>query len=206
MRYGGRNLVTPGAHEGAGYQRWANENVEVFESGKCSLNAALMNTGKHFTLYKRVRQVNAADAGISGPLGRLIKRRQGLKSTLMASLRPSFRTLHGSLNLRTHSRIHLRGNQFRHFTASPGRQNIWLARTVQAGKYTGYLALSSVVGVTLLIAGLFGHDALTYTDKHVDRVPVGPLALHPNTGGPKNLPVLSSYINDDGTFYEFAHS
>jgi NADH dehydrogenase len=55
----------------------------------------------------------------------------------------------------------------------------------------------------MLVAGLFAHDALTYTDKHVDRVPVAPLALHPDTGGPKDLPVVSSYINDEGMYGRF---
>lgn len=32
--------------------------------------------------------------------------------------------------------------------------------------------------------------------KHIDGVPVAPLALHPTTGGPKNLPVAKSYLSD----------
>ncbi|KAF8723433.1 hypothetical protein AX14_009277 [Amanita brunnescens Koide BX004] len=32
---------------------------------------------------------------------------------------------------------------------------------------------------------------------HVDRVPVSPLALHPETGGPKNLPVVRVQVDDE---------
>ena len=37
----------------------------------------------------------------------------------------------------------------------------------------------------------------TYTDKHVDRVPVNPLALNPQRGGPKNLPVARVLVDDE---------
>jgi len=43
---------------------------------------------------------------------------------------------------------------------------------------------------------IFVHDAFTYSEKHVDRVPVEPLALHPELGGPKNLPVAKVYLSD----------
>lgn len=69
------------------------------------------------------------------------------------------------------------------------------ARTV--ARYTGYLALSSVFGVFVVGAGIFVHDAFTYTEKHVDRVPVSPLALHPERGGPKNLPVVRVQVDDE---------
>lgn len=36
-----------------------------------------------------------------------------------------------------------------------------------------------------------------YSDLHVDRVPVSPLALHPKLGGPKNLPVASVTLGDE---------
>lgn len=44
---------------------------------------------------------------------------------------------------------------------------------------------------------LFIHDAFTYTSKHAERVPVSPLALHPELGGPKNLPIAKVLIDDD---------
>ncbi|KAG5350439.1 hypothetical protein C0989_011053 [Termitomyces sp. Mn162] len=70
-------------------------------------------------------------------------------------------------------------------------------RTRLVVRYTGYLALSSVFGVLVIGAGIFVHDALTYTEKHVDRVPVSPLALHPERGGPKNLPVVRVQVDDE---------
>ncbi|THG99455.1 hypothetical protein EW026_g2881 [Hermanssonia centrifuga] len=48
----------------------------------------------------------------------------------------------------------------------------------------------------MLTGAIFLHDAFTYTDKHIDGVPVAPLALHPERGGPKNLPVVKSYLSD----------
>lgn len=45
-------------------------------------------------------------------------------------------------------------------------------------------------------AGIFVHDAFTYTDKHIDRVPVNPLALNPEKGGPNNLPVVKVMVDD----------
>lgn len=64
-------------------------------------------------------------------------------------------------------------------------------------KYTAYLGLSSVVGVAVVGAGILAHDAFTYNDKHVDRVPVNPLALNPERGGPKNLPIARVLIDDE---------
>ncbi|KAF8891236.1 nucleotide-binding domain-containing protein [Infundibulicybe gibba] len=78
-------------------------------------------------------------------------------------------------------------------TASPGA----LQRAKKYARYGGYFCLSSVFGVLAIGAGIFVHDAFTYSDKHVDRVPISPLALHPETGGPKNLPVVRVLIDDD---------
>jgi len=55
---------------------------------------------------------------------------------------------------------------------------------------TARLALSSVLGVGVLIGAILFHDAFTYSERHVDRVPVNPLALHPRVGGKKNLPII----------------
>ncbi|KAJ7583007.1 pyridine nucleotide-disulfide oxidoreductase-domain-containing protein [Mycena floridula] len=70
-------------------------------------------------------------------------------------------------------------------------------RVAKYAKYGGYLCLSSVVGVFGLGAAIFIHDAFTYTERHVERVPVNPLALHPEKGGPKNLPVARVYVDDE---------
>jgi len=54
-----------------------------------------------------------------------------------------------------------------------------------------------MVNIALAGAGIFIHDAFTYTDRHVDRVPVSPMALHPERGGPKNLPIAKVLVDDD---------
>ncbi|KAF9246409.1 nucleotide-binding domain-containing protein [Melanogaster broomeanus] len=72
----------------------------------------------------------------------------------------------------------------------------FLRRPLLVAKYTSYFVLSATAGVLALGAGIFIHDAFTYTDKNVDRVPVLPLALHPEHGGPKNLPVVDALLGD----------
>ena len=72
----------------------------------------------------------------------------------------------------------------------------FLHRTRLLIRWTGYAAASTVVGVVLITGGIFVHDAFTYTEAHVDKVPVSPLALHPETGGPKNLPVVAAFLGD----------
>lgn len=53
------------------------------------------------------------------------------------------------------------------------------------------------MGVSILVTGILIHDAFTYNEKHIDRVPVSPLALHPERGGPKNLPVARVQVDDE---------
>jgi hypothetical protein len=72
----------------------------------------------------------------------------------------------------------------------------FLYRTRQFLRWTGYTVASTVLGVTLITGVIFVHDAFTYTDAHVDKVPVSPLALFPETGGPKNLPIVSAFLGD----------
>ncbi|EPS95185.1 FAD/NAD-binding domain-containing protein [Fomitopsis schrenkii] len=76
----------------------------------------------------------------------------------------------------------------------PKRTFIRSLRTVV--KYSVYLAGSTVVGTAVLLAAIFLHDAFTYTDEHIEGVPVSPLALKPGRGGPKNLPILERYLGD----------
>ncbi|ETW86117.1 hypothetical protein HETIRDRAFT_471436 [Heterobasidion irregulare TC 32-1] len=71
-----------------------------------------------------------------------------------------------------------------------------LGRLRTFAKFTVYLAASSALGVVVLTGCIFVHDAFTYTERHVDRVPVSPLALHPERGGPKKLPVASAFVGD----------
>ena len=73
-------------------------------------------------------------------------------------------------------------------------------RLQRAKKYAQYGALfgfSSICGLAALGGIIFIHDAFTYTDKHVERVPLSPLALHPEPGGPKNLPIVRVSAADE---------
>ncbi|CDZ98411.1 64 kda mitochondrial nadh dehydrogenase [Phaffia rhodozyma] len=58
------------------------------------------------------------------------------------------------------------------------------------------LVFSSVLGICVVTGVILGHDALTYGTTHVEKVPVHPLALKPETGGPRNLPILARDISD----------
>lgn len=64
-------------------------------------------------------------------------------------------------------------------------------------RITGYTVGSIVFGLTATTAIILAHDALTYREAHVDKVPLHPLALAPNRGGPKNLPIVSAYPEDE---------
>lgn len=46
------------------------------------------------------------------------------------------------------------------------------------------------------LAGLLAWDASTYSDRHIDRVPVDPLAVTPERGGKKNLKVAKVLVDD----------
>lgn len=59
------------------------------------------------------------------------------------------------------------------------------------------LALSSVLGVTVLVGAILAHDAFTYSERHTDRVPTNPLALQPRRGGKKNLPILEANLDSE---------
>ncbi|KAF8965277.1 hypothetical protein BDZ97DRAFT_1659142 [Flammula alnicola] len=72
-----------------------------------------------------------------------------------------------------------------------------LPKDKDSRKYTGFLCISSILGVLVVGTSILAHDAFTYTDRHVERVPVNPLALNPERGGPKNLPVARVLIDDE---------
>ncbi len=67
---------------------------------------------------------------------------------------------------------------------------LWKRSAKICGFFTGSVLVTA-------ISALFIHDAFTYTSKHVDRVPVSPLALHPETGGPKNLSIAKVLMGDE---------
>ena len=81
--------------------------------------------------------------------------------------------------------------------ASESSRSPALQRTFKYARYTGYLGVSSVLGVFVLGTAIFIHDAFTYSEKHVERVPISPLALHPELGGPKNLPIVRVQVDDE---------
>lgn len=41
------------------------------------------------------------------------------------------------------------------------------------------------------------HDAFTYKERHVDRVPVNSLAISPRKGGKKDLPILEVDLDQE---------
>lgn len=65
-------------------------------------------------------------------------------------------------------------------------------------KWTTYCTGSIIFGLSATVAIILGHDALTYHDAHIENVPASPLALHPQPGGPKNLPIVSDFIEGRG--------
>ena len=79
----------------------------------------------------------------------------------------------------------------------PKRRLSALRLTFFVAKYTAFLLGSAGVGVLLIGAGVFIHDAFTYSEKHLDRVPVNPLALNPKLGGPKGLPIAEVSLEDE---------
>lgn len=84
----------------------------------------------------------------------------------------------------------------RHDALKPRSPPRFVRRSLQVVKYTSYIAVSAIFGVFALGTGIFIHDAFTYTDRHIDRVPVFPLALHPERGGPKGLPIVNTLLGD----------
>lgn len=78
------------------------------------------------------------------------------------------------------------------------------AVALKVAKLGGFLIGSTCLGLLTFVGVVFIHDAFTYTTKHVDRVPVSPLALNPELGGPKNLPVARVLIDDDEVRAVFA--
>ncbi|KIK08159.1 hypothetical protein K443DRAFT_663480 [Laccaria amethystina LaAM-08-1] len=72
-----------------------------------------------------------------------------------------------------------------------------LSRTRKLARITALTCLSTIVGTCTLVVGILVHDAFTYNNKHIDRVPINPLALSPERGGPKNLPVVRSQVDDE---------
>ncbi|KAF5380948.1 hypothetical protein D9615_004141 [Tricholomella constricta] len=88
--------------------------------------------------------------------------------------------------------------RFPHFSSTlstPPRRPFHRTRLV--ARYAAYACLSTAFGVFVIGTGILLHDAFTYTEKHANRVPISPLALHPESGGPKNLPIVRVLVDDE---------
>ncbi|EJD53336.1 nucleotide-binding domain-containing protein [Auricularia subglabra TFB-10046 SS5] len=72
-----------------------------------------------------------------------------------------------------------------------------LSRVFLVAKGCAYVTLSTALGILVVGGAIFVHDAFTYNTRHVDRVPVSPLALHPEIGGPKQLPIARVLVDDE---------
>jgi hypothetical protein len=71
-------------------------------------------------------------------------------------------------------------------------------------KITGFIVrfiVSTFFGVLAIGGIILLHDALTYNERHVDRVPTHCLALKPRRGGPKNLPIIERDLADQEDEY-----
>ena len=79
----------------------------------------------------------------------------------------------------------------------PKPKKSFFGRAKAAAWWTTIGCASCVAGVFAVGGAIFLHDAFTYTDRHVERVPVNPLALHPESGGPKNLPIARVLVGDE---------
>lgn len=64
-------------------------------------------------------------------------------------------------------------------------------------RWTLWGTFSIVFGITASIALILAHDALTYRDTHLGDIPTSELALHPQPGGPKNLPIVNEFIEGE---------
>ncbi|KAI0748361.1 nucleotide-binding domain-containing protein [Daedaleopsis nitida] len=93
-------------------------------------------------------------------------------------------------------RLPLTARTYASATPNPSTSSTIIRRCKTVARYTFYLVGSTVVGCVILTGGIFLHDAFTYTERHIDRVPVAPRALAPERGGPKNLPVVSTLLSD----------
>ncbi|CCG81216.1 Putative uncharacterized protein [Taphrina deformans PYCC 5710] len=54
----------------------------------------------------------------------------------------------------------------------------------------------TTIGLSALVAGFFAYDSLTYRESRQQSVPINPLALHLESGGPKNLPIARQLIDE----------
>lgn len=59
------------------------------------------------------------------------------------------------------------------------------------------VCLPPTVGCFVVTGVILAHDSLTYSEDRPENVSVSSLALNPPRGGPKNLPIAVSFVDDD---------
>lgn len=114
---------------------------------------------------------------------------------------PSFRTLTTSprpgLSKATPSSIPRPANRSIRRISLPSVPSRAFSVRYPATAFLTRLVLSSVLGVGVVLGAILFHDAFTYSERHVDRVPANPMSLHPRTGGEKNLPIVEVNLDDE---------
>lgn len=80
-------------------------------------------------------------------------------------------------------------------SSAPPKSKV-IHRAKQTGKFCGILIGSTLVGIVVIGGVVFIHDAFTYSEKHLDGVPLSPLQLE-ERGGPKNLLIAGRFLRDD---------
>lgn len=119
-------------------------------------------------------------------------------------------TLHASRTPASNLLLHTRANGSRLSPCTPGSISRRFASTTPQPpprrrsrvihyffKSATYLGIFVGVG-TVLVVAFFAYDASTYReDLSACDVPVSELALAPRRGGPKNLPIIEHFIDDD---------
>lgn len=77
-------------------------------------------------------------------------------------------------------------------TKPANQQNIVLRAVGTTVKVAGLTS----IGLTAIIAGFFAYDSMTYRDSKRYEIAVNPLALSPERGGPKNLPIATHLVDE----------
>lgn len=116
---------------------------------------------------------------------------------LTRPLNSSGRTRNSALFQRVNVRFNTTGQPPTNGAATAPPPPSVFTKAKKAAKWSALFCLSSAFGIFAVGGAIFLHDAFTYTHKHIDRVPVDPLALHPELGGPKNLPVARVLVDDE---------
>ncbi|BFZ56562.1 hypothetical protein PYCC9005_003609 [Savitreella phatthalungensis] len=111
-----------------------------------------------------------------------------LRSAFRATSRSTFRH-HGLSSSPPRSGVVSRGVASVHPSPGPGRLQRLAYGTV---KYCGI----TTIGFAVIVAGFFAYDSMTYVEHARNAVAVPSLALTPNRGGPKNLPIAEEMIDE----------